>query len=76
MKYQMKLEAYYCGYTLMWIFLPWMMNGTAFAVYIGQKNHLDLPLAMEIMGLIDAARGPLHHFQYLREQVADIRIAL
>jgi len=56
----MTLELYYCLFTLMWIFLPWMMNGTAFAVYIGQGHYLTLPLAMEIMGLIDRVHHPLN----------------
>lgn len=67
---------YYCLFTLMWIFLPWMMNCTAFAVYIGQGKYLDLPLAMEIMALIDHVRHPLCQFQRIREQVADILIAM
>ena len=72
----MTLEMYYCCFTLMWIFLPWMMNVTAFAFHIGQGLYLDLPLAMEIMGLIDRVRHPLEQFQHLREQVADISIAM
>jgi len=72
----MTLELYYCCFTLMWIFLPWMMNATAFAVYIGRGYYLDLPLAMEIMGLISQVRHPLSQFQRLREQVADISIAM
>jgi len=72
----MTLELYYCIFTLMWIFLPWMMNVTAFAVYIGQGFYLDLPTAMEIMGLIDRVRYPLSQFQHLREEVADISIAM
>lgn len=55
----MTLEMYYCCFTLMWIFLPWMMNCTAFTVFIGSGYYLDLPLAMEIMGLIDHVRHPL-----------------
>lgn len=67
MQFQMTLEMYYCLFTLMWIFLPWMMNVTAFAVYIGRGFYLDLPMAMEIMGLIDRVRHPLSQFQHLRE---------
>ena len=34
LKYQMSLEKYYCCFTLIWIFLPWMMNSTAFTLFI------------------------------------------
>jgi len=60
----------------MWCFLPDMMSSTAFSIFMGQGYYLDLPLAMEIMGLMDKVRGPLHHFQHLRRQVTDIYIAL
>jgi hypothetical protein len=46
MNYQMKLEAYYCLYTCIWVILPWMMNSTAFAFYIGRGWKLELPLAI------------------------------
>jgi len=55
----MKLEMYYCLYTCIWVVLPWMMNSTAFAVYIGRGFNLELSLAIEIMGLIEAVRQPL-----------------
>lgn len=70
--HQMTCELYYCFFTLMWIFLPWMMNVTAFAVYLGRGFVLTLPLAMEIMGLIDHVRHPMSQLQHLRQQVADI----
>ena len=57
--YQLKIEAYVCLYICIWVILPWMMNSTAFAVYIGRGMKLELPLAIEIMGLIENVRHPL-----------------
>lgn len=43
---------------------------------MGMGYYLDLPLAMEIMALMDHIRGPMHHLQHLRRQVSDIYICL
>jgi len=76
LKKSKEAERYYLLFTLMWVFLPQMMSSTAFTIYMGRGFHLDLPLAMEIMALIDHIRGPICHLTHLRRQVSDISISL
>lgn len=60
------IEKYYLGFTLMWCFLPSMMSSTGFTIYMGMGYYLDLPMAMEIMALMEHIRGPIHHISHLR----------
>jgi len=53
-----------------------MMSSTAFTIYIGRGFYLDLPIAMEIMALIDHIKGPICHLTHLRRQISDISISL
>jgi len=53
LKKSKEVERYYLLFTLMWCFLPSMMSSTGFTIYMGMGHYLDLPLAMEIMALMD-----------------------
>lgn len=70
------MERYYIILTFMWIFFNDILSQVSFAAYFGFGYSLNLAQAMEILLYMDKVRGPLDRLTRLRQEIADIRLAI